>query len=155
MSIDSGRDAGKAVGIGTPPGTDQEALSRYVELARSEYTSIVSYSVHGTIVPTQARIAPYAGHLVLTLPANSKALRYIAMGLPVRCAPCDPDGSLIVDPIEVAARIMTEEELPTVRVALAAKYGWWMRLGLAVGRLSRVFLPMRRTRRIGVELTVS
>ncbi|MGH3429728.1 MAG: hypothetical protein ACRD3Q_13635 [Terriglobales bacterium] len=137
----------------TAPQPSPQALTDYVTLAHSVHVSLVGYTPRGVAAPTRTRVAPYAGRLVGIVTSRSAVLERIRLGDDIRCAPCELDGALLAEPIAVAARIMERAELPVVKVALAAKYGWWMRAGLALRRL-RQLLSLRRTTYVGVELSV-
>ena len=133
--------------------TTDQAIHDYVALAQSRHVSLVTYGPQGMAAPVLTRIAPYSGYLLALVKGRSDIADRIRLGHELQCAACEPDGSLLTQPIAVGARVMRPAELPVVQVALGAKFGWWMRLALTVQRIRRV-LPMGRVRYVGIELTV-
>lgn len=147
--------AGRPAGGGAVPA--DSATPRAIllgMLAWVSYVSLTTFRRSGQPVPTPVWIAPDGNHhLVAWTGAESGKVKRLRHTSRVTVAPCDRQGRLIGEHVEARARVMTPNEMPRVKAAMAAKYGMQFRVSAAVAALGRV-VGIRRAGQVGLEITL-
>jgi PPOX class probable F420-dependent enzyme len=132
---------------------DQLRTLRYARLGVESHASLVTLDSLGRPLPEIVWIAPYAGRLLLWVPAGSGLTRRITAEHEAQVAPCNEHGRLLDDPAPVAARVVFPQEYPTVIAAMTSKYGWRFRVARLLGLVGRALL-IRPRGHVGIELTL-
>lgn len=131
----------------------EQRTLRYARFSLEQTASIFTVRPTGTVVPTPLWVAPYAGQLLTWTHSRDNLLERIHHHPNVQLAPCDGRGRLLADPVPVTGRVLLPEELPTVEVAMRAKYGWRFRGARWSAALARALL-LRPGHPVGIELTL-
>lgn len=107
------------------------------ELGRCPYVNLATTRRDGRVVKTPVWIAPDGDRLIVYTNAKSGKVKRIRAGTPVRIAPCDMRGRLRGEWTPVQARLLDDPaERDRALDAVVRKYGWQMRLGRCMARLS-------------------
>jgi PPOX class probable F420-dependent enzyme len=125
----------------------------FTTLAGEPYLSLTTYRRSGVPVPTPVWAAPDGSTLVVWTGANSGKVKRLRHTPRVAVAPCDRKGRLLGDPTPATARILGPADMPRVKAAMRAKYGWQFSVsafGTTVGRLLRI-APHGQ---VGIEVTL-
>lgn len=109
------------------------------EIANSPYISLTTFRRSGDAVPTPVWAVVEGGELLVWTRSDSGKVKRLRNSGRVTVAACDvrgrtAPGALVV---EGDARLLGDSELPRVRRAMAAKYGWRFRLLDTGGALLR------------------
>ncbi|MFI5953456.1 PPOX class F420-dependent oxidoreductase [Cryptosporangium sp. NPDC051539] len=128
------------------------ATDTFDALAVEPCISLTTYRRDGTPVPTPVWAAPSGGKLLVWTGSESGKVKRLRHTPAVTVAPCDRDGMLLGEPSAAHARIMRREEMPALKSAMKAEYGWQFRfaaLGAGIGRAIGL-----RPGQVGVEITL-
>ena len=110
-------------------------------LAQANYVSLTTFRKDGTPVATPVWIAPDGDRLLVWTNPEAGKVKRIRRNADVTVAPCTMRGAVVGGgPVPARATVLPDSEVPTVRRALIAKYGWQARL---------TFLPQHLVAAIG------
>ncbi|TQS44538.1 PPOX class F420-dependent oxidoreductase [Cryptosporangium phraense] len=121
-------------------------------LAAEQCISLTTFRRDGTAVPTPVWAAPSGGKLLVWTGVDSGKVKRLRHTPAVTVAPCERGGSLLDEPVAAHARVTRRDEMPALKAAMKAKYGWQFRfaaLAAGIGRLIGL-----RPGQIGVEITL-
>ena len=105
--------------------------------AREPYVNLATYRKSGAEVRTPVWIAEHGDTCYVFSESKAGKIKRIRANPRVRLAACDFRGTLKGDWIEGTARIVSsQQEIDNMYPAFTAKYGWQMRLGNFLARLS-------------------
>ena len=101
------------------------------------YVSLATYRKNGVEVRTPVWIAEHDGTFYVFSESKAGKVKRIRARKRVRLAACDIRGNLKSDWIEGTARIVkSDDEIEAMYPAFTKKYGWQMRLGNLLARIS-------------------
>ena len=116
---------------------------------RNRYMSLGTFRRSGTEVATPVWFAADNGKLYVFTAGESGKVKRLLHSPRARVAPSDVRGRVLGPWRQATARILTERDpIEQARAALRAKYGWQMRLGDLLSRLTG-----RIRRRAWIEVT--
>lgn len=108
--------------------------------AREPYVNLATYRRSGAEVRTPVWIAEHQGTCYVFSEGRAGKVKRIRNNPAVRLAACDVRGKLKSDWIDGTARIVRDQsEIDVMYPAFTAKYGWQMRLGNLLSRLTGRF----------------
>ena len=107
------------------------------ELRQHKCVSLTTYRKNGEPVPTPVWFAWENGRLYVATEPGSGKVRRIRNNPDVQLAPCTQRGKLTGPTMKGVAQILSADHGEQVKAALKRKYGWMMRVGNVVDRISR------------------
>ena len=108
--------------------------------AREPYVNLATYRRSGAEVRTPVWIAEHEGTYYVFSESRAGKVKRIRANPRVRLAACDIRGNVNSDWIEGRARIVNDQaEVDAMYPAFTRKYGWQMRLGNLLARISGRF----------------
>ena len=114
----------------------EKETNTFYALQEHKCVSLTTYRRNGNPVPTPVWFALENGKLyVATEPGSGKAKR-IRNNPNVLLAPCTQRGKLIGPTMKGVAYILPADHAAHVKAALRRRYGWMMRIGSIVDRIS-------------------
>lgn len=105
--------------------------------AKEPYVSLATFRKNGTEVRTPVWIAAHGDTLYVFSERKAGKVKRIRARKRVRLAACDVRGNLKSDWREGTARIVhSDEEVEAMYPAFVRKYGWQMRIGNLLAKIS-------------------